>query len=213
MPNIHELIDNLALQISEKSNGRVWFSNLDLKNAYSQLKLCDQTSKQCNFSIVGGETTGTYQFLTEIYGLGDMPNEFQRVMDSLLKNIPFTNCYIDDILVASRGTLEEHKAIMYKILSILDKNNMAVKWGRCAFLKSEIEWLGFRISGDGVRPLFGKADAIKNLPMPKNISELRSFFGSINQDVKFVPNLLTLSSPLRPLLNKNRFTNGAMITQ
>ena len=46
MPNIHELIDNLALQISEKSNGRVWFSNLDLKNAYSQLKLCDQTSKQ-----------------------------------------------------------------------------------------------------------------------------------------------------------------------
>ena len=33
MPNIHELIDNVALQISEKSNGRVWFSNLDLKNA------------------------------------------------------------------------------------------------------------------------------------------------------------------------------------
>ena len=62
MPNIHELIDNMALQISEKSNGRVWFSNLDLKNAYSQLKLCLQTSKQCNFSIGGGETTGTYRF-------------------------------------------------------------------------------------------------------------------------------------------------------
>ena len=38
MPNIHELIDNVALQVSEKSNGQVWFSNLDLKNAYSQLK-------------------------------------------------------------------------------------------------------------------------------------------------------------------------------
>ena len=64
MPNIHELIDKVALQISEKSNGRVWFSNLDLKNAYSQLKLCKQTRKQCTFSIVGGETTVTYQFLT-----------------------------------------------------------------------------------------------------------------------------------------------------
>ena len=126
VPNIHELIDNVALQISEKSNGRVWFSNLDLKNAYSQLKLCEQTRKQCNFSIVGGENTGTYQFLTGFYGLGDMPNEFQRVMDSLLKNIPFTNCYIDDILVASRGSLEEHKSIVYKVLSILDKNNLAV---------------------------------------------------------------------------------------
>ena len=202
MPNIHELIDNVALQISEKPNGRVWFSNLDLKNAYSQLQLCNQTSKQCNFSIVGGETTGTYRFLTGFYGLGDMPNDFQRVMDSMLKNIPFTNCYIDDILVASRGSLEEHKAIVHKILSILDKNNMAVKWGKCAFFKSDIEWLGFKISGNGVRPLVGKADAIKNLPTPKNISELRSFFGSINQYVKFVPNLSTLSSPLRPLLNK-----------
>ena len=202
MPNIHELIDNVALPISVKSNGRVWFSNLDLKNAYSQLKLCEQTSKQCNFSIVGVETTGTYRFLMGFYGLGDMPNEFPRVMESLLKNIHFINCYIDDILVASRGALEEHKSIVYKILSILDKNNMAVKWGKCAFFKSDIEWLGFKISGDGVRPLLGKADTIKNLPTPKNISELRSFFGSINQYVKFVPSLSTLSSPLRPLLNK-----------
>ena len=157
----------MALQISEKSYGRVWFSNSDLKNAYSQLKLCEQTSRQCNFSIVGGRTTGTYRFLTGFYGLGDMPNEFQRVMNSLLKNILFTNCYIDDILVASRGSLEEHKAIVYKILSILDKNNMAVKWGKCAFFKSDIEWLGFKISGDGVRPLVGKADAIKKLPPPR----------------------------------------------
>ena len=79
---------------------------------------------------------------------------------------------------------------------------MAVKWGKCAFLKSDIKWLGLKTSGDGVRPLVGEADAIKNLPTPKNISELRSIFGSINQYVKFVPNLLTLNSPLRPLLNK-----------
>ena len=38
-----------------------------------------------------------------------MANEFQRVMDSILKNIPFLNCYTDDIL-ASRGSLEDHKA-------------------------------------------------------------------------------------------------------
>ena len=63
-----------------------------------------------------------------------MPNEFQRVMDSLLENIPFTNFYIDDILVASRGSLEEHKSIVYKILSVLDKNIMALKWGNAHFL-------------------------------------------------------------------------------
>ena len=56
-----------------------------------------------------------------------MPNEFQRVMDSLFKNKPFTSCYKDDILVAVKGSLEQHKAIVNKIIIILDKNNMAVK--------------------------------------------------------------------------------------
>ena len=127
MPNIHELIDNIALQLSSKESGEVWFGSLDLKNAYSQLQLCTDTSKQCNFIIVGGETTGNYRFLTGFYGQGDMPNKFQKVMDSLLKDIPFTNCYIDDILIASKGSLNEHKAILSNILNILDNKNMAVK--------------------------------------------------------------------------------------
>ena len=68
-----------------------------------------------------------------------MLNELQRAMDFLLKNIPFTKCYLGDILVASKRSLEEHKSIVYKGLTILDKNNMAVKWGKCAFFKPEIE--------------------------------------------------------------------------
>ena len=59
MPNIHELIDNVALQWSENTSGQVWFSNLDLKNAYSHFQLCCRKSKQCSFSIVGGDTNGT----------------------------------------------------------------------------------------------------------------------------------------------------------
>ena len=54
----------------------------------------------------------------------------------------------------------------------------------------------------GVKPLVRKSDSIKSIPNPKNISELRSFFGSINQYMKFVRNLSTLRSPLRPLLLK-----------
>ena len=42
MPNIDELIDNVALQISEKPTGQVCFGNLDLKNYYSQLKLWEK---------------------------------------------------------------------------------------------------------------------------------------------------------------------------
>ena len=127
MPNIQELIDNVALHISEKSNGQTWFSNIDLKNAYSQFVLRNQTRKQCNFGIAGGKSHGTYRVLFEFYGFADMPNEFQRVMDSLLKNITFTICIIDDNLVALRGSVEDHKAIVNKVLTILDKKK---KWRR-----------------------------------------------------------------------------------
>ena len=144
MTNIHELVDNVAAQISDNSAGEVWFTNLDLKNAYSQLALDNFTSSQCNFSLVGGDITGTYQFLTGFYGLGDMPNDLQRVMDSTLGNIPFTNCYLDDILVASKGSFNDHKKIVYKILSTLDTYNFAVKWSKCKFFQKEIEWLGFK---------------------------------------------------------------------
>ena len=44
-----------------------------------------------------------------------MPNEFQRVMDSTLGKIPFTNCYLEDILVASKGSFNDHKKNVYKI--------------------------------------------------------------------------------------------------
>ena len=62
--------------------------------------------------------------------------------------------------------------------------------------------MGFKISNTGISPLFNKTKAIKDLPIPKNLKELRSFFGSINQYPNFFPNLASLGSPLRPLLNK-----------
>ena len=75
-PNIYKLEDNVAAKIANDSSGEVWFTNLDLENAYSQLALDKFTSNQCNFSIVGGNITGTYQFVTAFYGLGDMPSQF-----------------------------------------------------------------------------------------------------------------------------------------
>ena len=70
-----------------------------------------------------------------------MPNDFQRVMDSLLNGILFTICYIDDILVATKGTVGEQKAIVQTMLETLDKKTQQLK--------------------AGVKPLIKKADAIK----------------------------------------------------
>ena len=89
--------------------------------------LSEATSRQYNLSIVGGNVMGTYRFLTGFYGLGDMPNEFQRVLYSMVGPYPGVHEYIDDILIARRGSPEGHWRELRKVLQMLNQNNAAAK--------------------------------------------------------------------------------------
>ena len=85
MPNIEMLIDTISRHLTDTQNGQqAYFTTLDLKYAYSQLKLHHDTAKHCNCNIICGESTGTYRFKTGFYGLTDMPAEFQKAMDYTL---------------------------------------------------------------------------------------------------------------------------------
>ena len=55
------------------------------------------------------KTTGTYRFLTGFYGLGDMPAEFQKAMDRTINHAKNTFCFLDDILIVSKGSEIEHE--------------------------------------------------------------------------------------------------------
>ena len=77
MPNIHELIDNIALKLSNQMSSEGWFTSLDLRNEYCQLKSCKNKSERRNFSIVGGESRCNCCFTNGFYSLGDMANKIQ----------------------------------------------------------------------------------------------------------------------------------------
>ena len=103
MPNIEELMDTVGQTISERKPGDVYFSTMDLTYAYNQLPLSPITSIQCNFSLVGGKSTGTYRFRTGFYGLTTVPAEFQRVKDTVLSKFPQAHAFLDDILVGTKA--------------------------------------------------------------------------------------------------------------
>ena len=86
MPNLMEQLDVAAQIINKDSPGEFWFTSLDLKYAFSQLLLSDLVSSHCNFSIVCGESTGTYRFKTRFYGIKEKPKEFQKAIDNTLQN-------------------------------------------------------------------------------------------------------------------------------
>ena len=104
MPNIDELVDGISQIIAERKAGNVYFTTLDFTYAYGQVSLEQKTSEQYKFSLVGGNSTGTYRFKNGFYGLTSMPAEFQKVIDNLLKKFPQANVFINDILIASKGS-------------------------------------------------------------------------------------------------------------
>lgn len=73
---------------------------------------------------------------------------------------------------------------------------------KCTFGSKSIKYLGHIIDGNGLNTLPDKITAIKNAPIPTNVSELRLFLGLINYYGKFVSHLSTLLAPLNDLLHK-----------
>ena len=173
-----------------------------MQYAYSQLKLHCDTARHCNFNIISGDVTGTYRFKTGFYGLTDMPAEFQKAINSTLAGLDNTFCFLDDILMVTRGGIEKHLDLVRKCLIKLDQENLRINLAKCHFAKEKIEWLGYNITQSGVTPLSNKRDAIGKLSAPTNLKKLRSFMGSVHHLGKFIPNLSQLCYPLRPLLKK-----------
>ena len=155
MPNIDILLDNVAqsAQQGHDKPGTTLFSTIDLRYAYSQLKLDEATRQQCKFSIIGGQATGTYQFQTGFYGLTDMPAEFQNAIDLTLNNERDTFAFLDDILIISHGTKDDHINKLKRILDKLDAENMAISLEKSKFGCTQVEWLGYVIDEHGTIPM------------------------------------------------------------
>jgi hypothetical protein len=103
-----------------------------------------------------------------------------RIMYELLGYIPNIQVYLDDILITSNGTFEEHAEIMEQVLDILQKANFRANLRKCYFGESKIDYLGYGITRDGIQPQPKKVKAILKLSPPKTKRQLRRFLGMLN---------------------------------
>ena len=126
MLNIDILLDNIKQVVKSNENQQTLFLTLDLRYAYSQIPLDKSTREQCNFSLIGGNATGTYQFQTGFYGLTDMPAKIQKAIDLTLRNCSYIYAYLDDILILTKGSIDIHKQKLQTFLQKLDGENLAI---------------------------------------------------------------------------------------
>ena len=190
IPTIEELLARLS--------GGIIFSKIDLTNAYLQVELDENSKKYTTINT----HKGLYVYNRLPFGICSSPYIFQRCMDNILKGLAGTCCYFDDILVTGKSN-EEHKQNLDRLLTRLEENNLRVKLEKCEFNKPSITYLGHYVDKHGVRPSAEKVIAVRNAPVPKNLSEVRAFIGMVSFYRKFIPNISATMEPLIMLTRKN----------
>lgn len=191
VPKIDDLFSNLS--------GNVFFTKLDLSQAYNQLVL-DTRSRA--YTVINTHR-GLFKYNRLVYGLASSPGIFQKLMVSLFKGLQDVIVFYDDILIKSK-TLSEHLKTIEQVFKILQSSGLKIKKSKCEFLSKQVKYLGFIVNEDGVRVDRDKIKPILSMPPPTNISELKSFLGMVNFYAKFIPNLSSHLVPLYELLKKGR---------
>jgi hypothetical protein len=111
LPKISDLLRKLS--------GFKYATSIDLIMGYYHIPLDLEAHTRCTHLFPSGK----YQYKSLPMGVKTSPDVFQRIMYELLGDIPNIKVYLDDILIASNGTFEEHAAIMETVLEILQEAN------------------------------------------------------------------------------------------
>ena len=113
-------------------------------------------------------------------GISNAPDIFQSIMMRLLGDLDYVYVYIDDILITSNHSFEEHMAKLQEVLKRLDKAGFRANIRKCAFAMDRVEYLGYDISRTGIHPQPKKVEAILKMQPPRTKRQLRRFLGMVN---------------------------------
>ena len=177
--NNKTLLDGYPLpslkNFSAKIRGAKVFSRVDLIKAFHQIPL-DKESKKKSTVIT---PWGCWQFKRLPMGLRNSAQSFQRMMDHILKDIPDIFIYMDDILVYSKDQ-QSHMKTLETVFKKLQDASLALSLDKCQFGEKEIDFVGYRVTTNGITPLQRKMDAIVQFPPPEKQKQLLGFLGAIN---------------------------------
>lgn len=185
IPRIDDMLDRLS--------GNSWFSSLDLKSGYWQVKMHPEDKEKTAFSI----RNGLWQFTVMPFGLCNAPATFERLMEKILHKLLFEIClvYLDDIIIFGKS-FEEMLKRLKQVFLCLRSSNLKVNPKKCFFFKKEIKYLGYLVSEKGIATDQEKISAVRDWPVPRTKKQLRSFLGFCSYYRKFVRGFSLIAKPL-----------------
>lgn len=175
----------------------LFFSTLDLRSGFHQIKLSERDREKTAFSI----NNGKFEFCRLPFGLKNAPSIFQRAIDDILRDEIGKCChvYIDDVIIFSK-TKQQHLKDIDRILCKLFDANMRVSSEKSKFFRKEVEFLGFVVSAQGIKTCPDKVKDIIDYETPKTLRSLRSFLGLSGYYRRFIKDYAQIAKPLTKFL-------------
>ena len=136
-------------------------------------------------------------------GLSTATDNFQHKMSKLMQDLEFVRVYLDDLLVVSNGGFQNHISKLRQVLTKLREANLKINAPKCSFAVKEIEYLGYTLTTNGIKPSLKKIEAIKKLKAPTTIKQLKSFLGMVTYYRDTWQKRSHILAPLTDLLRKN----------
>ena len=167
-------------------HGKKFFSKVDLMKGYHQIPVADEDVQKT--AVI--TPFGLFIFPRTPFGLKNAGQDFQRLMDEILGDIPRVYVYIDDILIASE-TLEQHVEDLTAVFKTLSANGLVIQRSKCVLGKPSLEFLGYTVDQNGISPLPEKVAVIRATAPPTSVKELQRFLGMVGYYRKFIPNAAT----------------------
>ena len=140
------------------------------------------------------------------FGLTGAPATFQRYINWVLREYldDFCTAYIDDILIFSNGTLDDHRTKVRLVLARLADSGLTLDIKKCDFEAKSVKYLGYIIDvGAGLRMDPEKVQAITNWLAPTTVKGVRGFLGFANYYRMFINDYSEITRPLTQLTRKD----------
>jgi len=146
---------------------------------------------------------GLHEWTVMPQGGRNAPATHQRRMFIALRGLIGKIChaYLDDIIIWSQ-TVSEHAWNVKLVLDALRKASLFCSPKKTSLFCTEIDFLGHRISADGIEADASKAKRILDWPTPQSTSDIRSFLGLVRYLDQFLPSLADHTRLLTPLTTK-----------
>lgn len=179
-----------------------YLSSIDIKSAYWQVALEEDSCEKTAFTIPG---RGLFQFTRMPFGLHNSPATWQRLVDNVLgaELEPQVFVYLDDIVIITKD-FKTHIQTLEEVFKRLAKANLTINWDKSCFCRPQLRYLGYVVNKEGLQVDPDKVSAIMDFPTPRTVKQIRRFLGLASWYRRFVPNFSTVVTPLTSLLKKGK---------